>query len=76
MAQRRLGLGERQQVVKIDGLARRLGDMFRDERGLVALNEGPEAREMRLVQGCGPPIDMHTPCSETAWSLRTASRAR
>ena len=51
MAQRRLGLGERQQVVKIDGLACRLGDMFRDERGLVALNEGAEAREMRLVQG-------------------------
>src|SRR5258708_7126256 len=51
MAQRRLGLGERQRVVKIDGLARRLGDIFRDERGLVALNEGAEAREMRLVQG-------------------------
>jgi hypothetical protein len=27
---------------------------------------------MRLVQGCGAPIDMHTPCSETAWSLRIA----
>ena len=51
MAQRRVGLGERQQVVKTDGLARRLGDMFRDERALVALNEGAEAREMRLVQG-------------------------
>src|SRR5271170_2638089 len=51
MAQHRLGLGERQQVVKIDGLACRPGDMFRDERGLVALNEGAEAREMRLVQG-------------------------
>jgi hypothetical protein len=51
MAQRRLRLGERKLVVKIDGLARRLGGMFRDERGLVALNEGAEAREMRLVQG-------------------------
>ena len=45
IAQRRLGLGERQQVVKIDGLARRPGDMFRDECGLVALNEGAEARD-------------------------------
>jgi hypothetical protein len=76
MAQRRVGLGERQQVVKIDGLARRPVDMFRDERGLVAINERSETFEVRLVQGCGAPIDIHTPCGETAWSLRIASRAR
>ena len=48
MAQRRVGLGERQQVVKIDGLARRPGAMFKDERGLVAISERSETFEVRL----------------------------
>ena len=75
--ERRLRVGQRQQVVEIDGLVRRPGEMLGDQRGLVALERGRgNARDAPCPSGCGPPIDMQTPCSETAWSLRIASRAR
>ena len=49
--ERRLRVGQRQQVVEIGGLVGRPSQMLGDERRLVALNESAEAREMRLVQG-------------------------
>ncbi len=48
--ERRFRVGQRQQVVEIDALVSRPGQMLGDERRLVTLNERAEAREMRLVQ--------------------------
>ncbi len=48
--ERRFRVGQRQQVVEIDALVSRPGQMLGDERWLVALNERAEARKMRLVQ--------------------------
>src|SRR4051812_43665325 len=48
--ERRSRIGQGQQVVKERGLVCRPGEMFRDERGLVALDEMSEARKMRLVE--------------------------
>src|SRR5882724_5392608 len=49
-AECRLGVGQRQQIVEIDGLMRRPGEMLGDQRRLVARNEVPEASQMRLVE--------------------------
>ena len=63
--ERRLGVGQRQQIVEVGRLVRRPGEMLGNQRRLVAIDERLETREMRLSSGCGPPIDMHTPCSDT-----------
>jgi hypothetical protein len=49
---------QRQQVVEIGRLVRRPGEMLRDKRRLVALDESAEAGEMGLVERLGP-ADRH-----------------
>src|SRR5271165_4882101 len=48
--QRRIGQGKRQQVVEIDVLVGRPGQMLGDERRLVATNKVGETGKMRCVQ--------------------------
>ena len=50
VAERRLGVGQRQQIVEIAGLVRRPGEMLGHQRRLVALDETAEARKMRPVE--------------------------
>jgi hypothetical protein len=47
---RRLGVGQRQQVVEEDPLVGRPGQMLGDKAGLVALTKAFEPCEMRLVE--------------------------
>ena len=56
--ERRLRVGERQQIVEIGRVVRRPGEMLGDERRLVAIDERLETPEMRLVERLRP-ADRH-----------------
>ena len=53
--QRLLRVGQRQEIVEIDAVVARPGEMLREERGLVALDQRFEPAKMRPIERARAP---------------------
>ena len=72
--QRLLRVGQRQEIVEIDAVVARPGEMLREERGLVALDQRFDPAKMLPIKRARAPSDSPTPCNETGYRSRMAPR--